>query len=94
MTLTTINIEEVKTSVDAALEALQQDLRELNHRVRSSLCLDLICKDSMLMIIRSGPTQSLLTRSTAPMIQFVTSSKDKASPLLAMLMGLKPLLRF
>lgn len=33
MTLTTINIEEVKTCTDAALEALQQELRELNHQV-------------------------------------------------------------
>lgn len=34
MTLTTINIEEVKTSVDASLKELEQELRELNYQVR------------------------------------------------------------
>lgn len=33
MTLTAIDIDEVKISVDAALEGLQQELRELNHQV-------------------------------------------------------------
>lgn len=35
MTLPVINIEEVKTFVDATLEALQQELRELNYQVCS-----------------------------------------------------------
>lgn len=34
MTVTTINIEEVKTSVDASLKELEQELRELNYQVR------------------------------------------------------------
>lgn len=35
MTLTEINIEEVKASVDTTLEALQKGLRDLNHQVIS-----------------------------------------------------------
>jgi hypothetical protein len=33
MTVTAIDIEEVKASVDAALQALQKELRELNYQV-------------------------------------------------------------
>ena len=33
MTVTAIDIEEVKASVDAALQSLQKELRELNHQV-------------------------------------------------------------
>jgi hypothetical protein len=33
MTVTAVDIEEVKASVDAALQALQTELRELNHQV-------------------------------------------------------------
>ncbi|KAJ5488435.1 Peptidase M20D amidohydrolase predicted [Penicillium expansum] len=36
MTLPVINIEEVKTFVDATLEALQQELRELNYQIWSN----------------------------------------------------------
>jgi hypothetical protein len=34
MTVTEINIKEVKAFVDAALEGLQKELRELNHQVK------------------------------------------------------------
>ncbi|KAJ5497599.1 hypothetical protein N7463_009586 [Penicillium fimorum] len=36
MPLTTINIEEVKSFADATIEALQQELRELNHEIWSN----------------------------------------------------------
>ncbi|OGE52119.1 hypothetical protein PENARI_c011G01976 [Penicillium arizonense] len=36
MTVTAIDIEEVKASVDAALQALQTELRELNHQIWSN----------------------------------------------------------
>jgi hypothetical protein len=37
MTVTAIDIEEVKASVDAVLQALQKELRDLNHQVRIPL---------------------------------------------------------
>lgn len=95
MTLTTINIEEVKACTDAALGALQQELRDLNHQVYSSSWSEFLSArlTSLVVIIRSGQTPSLPTRSTAPTIQSVTSSKDKVLPLLATPMGLIYLLR-
>jgi hypothetical protein len=35
MTVTEINMEEVKASMDSSLEALQKELRDLNHQVNS-----------------------------------------------------------
>lgn len=37
MTVTKVNIEEVKSSMDAYLEVLHKELRELNHQVREGL---------------------------------------------------------
>jgi hypothetical protein len=94
MTLTEINMEEVKASMDAALEALQKELRDLNHQVSSGFCSNISLKaNTEVIIIRFGQTLNLPTKSIRLTIQSAISLKDRVSQSLATLMVLAPPLK-
>lgn len=96
MTVTAVQLESVRASVDAALETLNDSLRKLNHEVsRKTLSLlSFKVKTTYKSFrFRSGRTLNLPTKSTVPTTTSVTSSKTKVSPSLAMHMDWTLLLK-
>lgn len=80
MTVTKVDIAEVKAYVDATLEALHKELRELNHQVSSVLLFRIpIEANAAIGIVRSGLTPSLLTKSTVLTTRSANFSKGKVS---------------
>ena len=76
-TTTQIDINEVKAVVDAAIEELQTQLREVNRQVRHLRVLTTpILK--LTTCLRSGQTPSSHTKSIMPTTQSATSSSLKA----------------
>lgn len=80
MTVTKVDIAEVKAYVDATLEALHKELRDLNHQVFSVLLFRIpVEANAAIGTVRSGLTLSLLTKSTVLTIRSANFSIGKVS---------------
>ena len=80
----TLNMEDVKSSVDSALEVLLTSLRELNREVCHLPVINEILLTSS--VARSGPIQKPPTRSIEPTTPFVISLRSMGSLSLVMRM--------